>query len=405
MSDEQLKKISLDELKPGMYVHSIAEQRGNIQITSRGKVTSSKVIAQMRKKGIVAVVIDPSKAFTPEPEESTLAEAAVPQQDVSKPASGSANVAFEDELRRATVLHGKGKSLQKRILKSLSKGLPIDISVPKEFTKQLVGSIDRNPNALMCMTQIREKDSYLFEHSLNVAVLLANFGRHLGMQQSEILELAYAGFLHDIGKIKIPDEILHKPGRLTEEEMDVMRKHVEFGLDALREMGIPEHIIKTVGEHHERLDGLGYPLGAKEQDITTWGRMIAIVDTYDAITADRCYKPGMPSQRALQILMKDAPVKYDKTLVEQFVRCVGIYPVGTLVKLNNDRLAMVVEQRADMPLKPKVKAFYSTKNNHYIAPTDIDLAQTAGNIKIESAVKSSDYKIDFNRYFEEKISI
>ena len=389
------KNIGIEDLRPGMYVQGILEQRGNMKIKSQGKVTSKAAIEQLKKQGIIELMIDPSKEFVPdpEPEDEFLPEPEAPKEEV----------AFDAEVGKAKSLHDKGKGLQKRLMDSVAKGLPIDIAIPTEFTENLVGSIDRNPNALMCLTKIREKDSYLLEHSLNVAIILANFANHMGLPEDEVQELALSGFLHDIGKIKIPDEILHKPGRLTDQEMNIMRDHVYYGVRTLEQMEMPERIIRTMAEHHERLDGYGYPDGSRGEEISRFGRMIAIVDTYDAITADRCYKPGMPSQKALKILLQDSPDKYDRDLVQHFIKCVGIYPVGSLVKLNNEQVGMVIKQRDDKPLKPVVKIFYSIRGGHYMAPKDVDLATSQ--YEVEKAVVASEFGLDFNRFFNEKIAI
>lgn len=389
-----LKTLDIDNVQEGMYVESIAKQRGTFKITSRGRVTSQGAIDQLKAKGILEVVIDFSKQL-PEEEEAV----------VETPVEVPLEVSFETEMDVAFKLHEKGKTLQKRMLESVGKNLPIDIAIPQEFTENLVSSIDRNPNALMCMTKIREKDSYLLEHSLNVAILLANFATHIGLSEEDVQELSLSGFLHDIGKIKIPDSILHKPGRLTDQEMNIMRDHVYYGTKVLIEMGIPDSIINTVSAHHERLDGYGYPDGLRGDEISKFGRMIAIVDTYDAITADRCYKAGMSSKKALQILLKDSPAKYDEELVEQFVQCIGIYPVGSLVKLNNEKIAMVLKQHPVQSNKPLVKVFYSVRGGHYLSPTEIDLAASSNGIKIEDAVIASDFKLDFNKYFNESIVV
>lgn len=383
-----------------MYVQGIVEQRGNLKIKSQGKVKSQSIVDKLRAQGIIELTIDPSKEFIPDEAEE---EATEPEPEPEPEPDEPKQVSFENEVTKAKVLHTKGKGIQKRLLDSVAKGLPMDISIPEEFTEHLVGSIDRNPNALMCLTKIREKDSYLLEHSLNVAILLANFAKHMGVNEEDVQELALSGFLHDIGKIKIPDEILHKPGRLTEQEMNIMKDHVYYGIRTLEQMGMPERIVRTIGEHHERLDGYGYPDGLRGNEVSEFGRMIAIVDTYDAITADRCYKPGMPSQKALKILLEDSPEKYDRELVQRFIKCVGIYPVGSLVKLTNEQVGMVVEQREDEPLKPIVKIFYSARGNHYMAPKNVDLKTSRYNV--EKAVIASEFDIDFNRFFNEKIAI
>lgn len=281
--------------------------------------------------------------------------------------------------------------------------MPFDGSIPKAFSSKLVESVERNPDALLCLTKIREKDDYLLEHSLNVAILLANFAKHLGMTDNEVNELSYAGFLHDLGKIMIPDEILHKPGRLTDEEMDIMKGHVQHGVDHLLETDIQPHLIQAVAEHHERLDGLGYPQGKKGDEISMAGRMLAIADMYDALTADRVYKSGMSSQKAFSILMSEAPTRLDMYLVQQFIKCLGIYPVGSLVLLSNERLAMVMHQN-DSPLTPEVKVFYSVKQGHYLTPKDIDLS-TDKSLTISKAITASDYNIDINAFFERSVSV
>jgi putative nucleotidyltransferase with HDIG domain len=391
-----LKTFDIDDVEEGMFVDSIAKQQGKFKITSRGRVNSFAVIKQLKEKGILSVVVDMSKQIKADlVEQEEPAPALIPELPET--------VSFEAELGVATKLHLKGKHLQKTMLESISKNLPIDIAIPDAFTKNLVSSIDRNPNALMCMTKIREKDTYLLEHSLNVAILLANFGTYIDLDEQQIQELALSGFLHDIGKIKIPDEILHKPGFLNDQEMTIMKDHVYYGTKVLIEMGIPDSIVKTIGQHHERLDGYGYPEGLRGDEITHFGRMIAIVDTYDAITADRCYKVGMTSRKALQILLQDAPEKYDEVLVTQFVQCIGIFPAGSLVKLNNQKIAMVLKQNPVHATKPVVKVFYSVRGSHYLEPKELDLAAASNGVKIVDAVIASDFKLDFNKYFNESI--
>jgi putative nucleotidyltransferase with HDIG domain len=391
-----LKTFDIDDVEEGMFVDSIAKQQGKFKITSRGRVNSFAVIKQLKEKGILSVVVDMSKQIKADlVEQEEPAPALIPELPET--------VSFEAELGVATKLHLKGKHLQKTMLESISKNLPIDIAIPEAFTKNLVSSIDRNPNALMCMTKIREKDTYLLEHSLNVAILLANFGTYIDLDEQQIQELALSGFLHDIGKIKIPDEILHKPGFLNDQEMTIMKDHVYYGTKVLIEMGIPDSIVKTIGQHHERLDGYGYPEGLRGDEITHFGRMIAIVDTYDAITADRCYKVGMTSRKALQILLQDAPEKYDQVLVTQFVQCIGIFPAGSLVKLNNQKIAMVLKQNPVHATKPVVKVFYSVRGSHYLEPKELDLAAASNGVKIVDAVIASDFKLDFNKYFNESI--
>lgn len=396
MANDNLKIITINELTPGMYVNQIVQQSGKVKLKSQGRVSNANIVASLRQRGVVKVEIDLSKQFDPE-----TGELISQQTEVMPEKAPKIRKALAVELKNAETLYRQGKAIQKVLLNAVQKGLPFDDRIPQEFSHNLVTSVDRNPDALLCLSRIREKDDYLLEHSLNVAILLANFARFVGLPDERVEELACAGFLHDLGKIRIPDEILHKPGRLDDAEMAVMRRHVEYGVEALMEVTLDQTLIRTVSEHHERLDGGGYPAGTHGDNISVDGRMLAIADMYDALTADRCYKPGMPCQRAFQILIKESPHKLDQALVQQFIKCMGVYPVGSLVKLSNDKLAMVVTQ-SDAPLTPVVKVFYSLKGNHYLPAKDIDLsAQSA--IKVDSAVKASDYGIDFNQYFSQNV--
>ncbi|MEM7419229.1 MAG: HD-GYP domain-containing protein [Pseudomonadota bacterium] len=396
-----LQKITIDQLKPGMFVHQIVEQKGKLSITNQGRVTSDAIINTLKKRGVKTLVIDTDKAFNPNSNADSSTGAVASPSAVKQTASKS--VSFDTELARAVKLHEQGKAIQHALQKNLQKEMPFDGSIPKAFSSKLVESVERNPDALLCLTKIREKDDYLLEHSLNVAILLANFAKHLGMTDNEVNELSYAGFLHDLGKIMIPDEILHKPGRLTDEEMDIMKGHVQHGVDHLLETDIQPHLIQAVAEHHERLDGLGYPQGKKGDEISMAGRMLAIADMYDALTADRVYKSGMSSQKAFSILMSEAPTRLDMYLVQQFIKCLGIYPVGSLVLLSNERLAMVMHQN-DSPLTPEVKVFYSVKQGHYLTPKDVDL-KTDKSLTIVKAITASDYNIDINAFFERSVSV
>ncbi|CAB9495996.1 HD-GYP domain-containing protein [Alteromonas macleodii] len=396
-----IKKITIDQLIPGMFVHQILEQKGTLTVKSQGRVISNDVVNVLKKQGVKTLAIDTEKAFDPSNNSTSSTGNSKPNN--SNKAEKAKKVSLENELTRASKLHEQGKAIQKLLLASVQKETPFDASIPKAFSSKLVESVDRNPDALLCLTKIREKDDYLLEHSLNVAILLANFGKFLGMSEEEVQDLSYAGFLHDLGKIKIPDEILHKPGRLTDSEMDIMKGHVKHGVDYLKETDIAQPLIQAISEHHERLDGLGYPAGTKGDDISKAGRMLAIADMYDALTADRVYKAGMSSQKAFSILMNDAPTRLDKSLVQQFIKCLGVYPVGSLVLLSNERLAMVLEQKGS-PLTPLVKVFYSVRNSHYLTPKDIDLSIDK-TVSITKAVIASDYKIDVNAFFERSVSV
>lgn len=385
--------IGIEKLVVGMYVRKIAEQKaGTVQIKTSGRVNNQAIINELKRKGITRLVIDTDLSSHAEKSDATDKQ----QEPLAT------CVPLASELIKAENIYQQGMALQKNLYAAVLEGTPFEAAVPAEFARALVGSLNRNPDALLLLSRIRDKDTYLLEHSLNVGILSANFARFLGMSPPEIEAVAYSSLLHDMGKIMIPDEILHKPGRLTHDEMEVMKKHVEYGVDFLTAMNIESSLISVISEHHERLDGQGYPNQLSGDEISYNGRILAITDMYDALTADRCYKAGMSSQNALKILMKDSEIKLDATLLKQFIKCMGIYPLGSLVELSNKRVAMVMHHNEQQPLRPTVKMFYSISGGHYITPKDVDLNKEP-QLNIVKAVTAAEYNIDINRFFKESI--
>lgn len=308
------------------------------------------------------------------------------------------------EAHHADNLYRQARQLQQRAFDDITKGNSLDVAEFQRCADGIIDSIFRNQDALLCISRMREKDAYLLEHSVNVAILMTIFARHLKFDDKTIEQLATGALLHDIGKIQVPNVILNKPGRLNEVEFFEMRKHVEYSKDILMKTeGISAISLDVAANHHERPDGNGYPQGLSGNQLSLHARMIAIVDTYDAITANRVYKDGQTGIKALKILRKDCPSHFDAQLVAQFIGAVGTYPPGTLVKLENQKLALVLENN---PLKlscPTVKVFFHTKHRHYLSPTTLDLAAKNCLDKIESVVDPAEYNIDIKRFFNEFI--
>jgi len=230
-------------------------------------------------------------------------------------------------------------------------------------------------------------------------MLLANFGRFLELERPILRELTIGGLLHDTGKIMIPDAVLHKPAKLSDDEFTLMKSHVTHSIALLRDAkGITDIMMTVAACHHERLDGRGYPHGLAAERLDLYARMSTIVDVYDALTANRCYKPGMPATAAFRILLQGAGSQFDEDLVRKFIKCMGIHPVGSLVKLQSGKLAIVVERNEQAPLQPKVKVIYSTIGQHHLEVKLLDLSRSGANEGIESAVDPKAYGIDLRRY-------
>jgi len=366
-----LKIIPISKLLPGMFVQSVTKQTGRIKIKNQGWVKTQAGIDKLKNAGILEVEIDPDKTLTdsvPE-KEPTQTSTIIKKRDPWQKVHSS-----EQEMGKAKKLYDEAKTLQIKAFKDIKAGRDIDIAPFRELASGFMDSVFRNQDALACLTQMRQKDAYLLEHSINVSILMGIFAKHLGVDKDLIVELTTGALLHDIGKIKTPDEVLNKPGRLTEAEFEIMKLHALYSKQILEESGLTGVAVDIAGMHHERLDGKGYPFGKKGDEISLYVRMASIVDVYDALTAERVYKAGMEPIKAFKILKDGCPDSFDGELLTKFIQCIGIHPVGTLVRLSSQKVGLVTESNPATPLKPTVKTFYSAKHGRYTEVQDIDLS-------------------------------
>jgi putative nucleotidyltransferase with HDIG domain len=396
---EKLNKINISELTLGMYVISIVNPNKQVNVKSEGFISSQATITKLRKLGIKQLFIDPSKT-----KKSPLVAGKESTNDTSEKKTTEdiykSSHSFNAEITKAKSLFSDAKSLQKKLLSDISKDKQIDMQSINNTTNAIVDSVFRNQDALSCMARLRIKDEYLIEHSLNVSILISIFAKHLRIEKNIIEQLALGAFLHDVGKIKIPDRILNKPGRFTDDEYEIMKRHVEYGVEIIsQETDISPIALDIIHQHHERLDGQGYPNKLANDEINLYARMIAIVDSYDAMTADRVYKKGMSPIKAFKILSAGAEKSYDKSLVEQFIQCLGVYPIGTLVKLTSGKLGLISQLNKSKPLNPFVKVFYNTRLNQAVAITEVDLSLPKHQDQIDSCIRPEDFKLNLLGFF------
>jgi len=392
---EKLKKIPLSDLKIGMYVLSIFTKNKGVNIKSEGYIFKDSSIAQLKKSLVTFVEIDPSRTKQSE-KKNTIKQPNSNDAPIKKPSTTS----LDNEMKKASKLYNNAKILQKKILKDITHNKVINTQAVQDSTNAIVDSIFRNEDALSCMSRLRIKDDYLVEHSLNVSILMTIFCKHMNVERKIMEDLALGAFLHDIGKVLVPNEVLNKPGKFTDEEYTIMKTHVLLGVKVLEETpNIPDIVMTVVKEHHERINGKGYPYNLSLDQISQYGRMIAIVDSYDAMTAERVYKAGMHPIKAFKILVAESPNSYDSELVEQFIQCLGLYPVGTLVKLNSGKIGLISQLNKSKPLKPFVRVFYNTRLNQAIPMEEINLSKPKYNDQIESCIKPKEFKLDLLRFF------
>jgi HD-GYP domain-containing protein (c-di-GMP phosphodiesterase class II) len=273
----------------------------------------------------------------------------------------------------------QASTLVRTVMQDARLGKAIELDQVQPVVQSITESILRNPGALVGLLRIKNKDDYTFLHSVSVCTLLVAFCRSRNLPADITHQAGLGGLLHDTGKALVPDAILNKPGPLTDEEFAIIKKHPEDGYNILKqspEIGpIPLDITL---HHHERRDGSGYPGKQAEEGISELAQMAAIVDVYDAITADRCYHKGMSAAAALRKIYEWSKFHFNPQYAQEFMRCVGIYPVGTMVLLESGRLGVVVEPHETNLLAPKVNVFFHTKKNVYIKPETVDLSRALG---------------------------
>lgn len=384
-----------------MFVHSVTKQTGKIKIKKQGWVKTPIGVQQLIKAGILEIEIDPDKTIISQSAPVTTDDVKVEPIKPRDPWQTTHSV--EQEMDKALKLYTEAKQLQGKAFTEIKSGNSIDIAPFKELASGFIDSVFRNQDALACITRMREKDTYLLEHSINVSILISIFAKHLGFERALIEELATGALLHDIGKIQIPDNILNKPGKLTDDEYKVMQNHALFSKQILEKSGLKGIAVDIAGYHHERLDGTGYPFAKQADEISLYVRMASIVDVYDALTAERVYKAGMEPIKAFKILKDGCPDSFDGELLTKFIQCIGVHPVGTLVKLSSQKVGLVTKSNPSSPLKPVVKTFYNAKHAHYTEVSDIDLAHNRTQDSLEAAVKPTDFNIDLIRFFKNSI--
>jgi len=394
-----IKRIPISSLKVGMYVSDLnSDWIPHSNFKKKGKIKQEIVIEKIKQLGIQEIYIDTFQGMDIK-DAPTLAE--VDKENEQKlntsgelASLNKPSVGLVDELGVAQKVHQEAVVLVDGILNDVKSGQALQLDAIESLAEDMLDSLFRNHNALACLGCIREKDSYLMEHSVNLSVLMSIFGKSMQLDRSLLQQTIAGALLHDIGKVMVPDEILHKPGRLSNNEFTVMKQHVSLGQQHLLNIeGISPLTVKIVSEHHERMDGSGYPAGLCGHEISPQGRMAAIVDVYDAITADRCYHKGMTPSMAIKRLLEWSDHHLDRSLVDHFIQCIGIYPIGSLVLLESGRLAAVVEVNEFDQRLPKVRVMFHTKFKCFIKTELIDLAKPSVQDRIIKAVDPVDYRI------------
>ena len=380
-----LKKIDASQLRVGMFIEDLScDWMTHPFVRNRFLLVSEAEIAKIRDAGIHDVVIDSARGLDVQ-DAPTLAEArAQTEAELTVIAARPVvvtRVSLGEELQRAAAIRRQAAGLVRTVMQDARLGKAVELDQVSPMVESITASILRNPGALTSLLRIKTADDYTFLHSVSVCTLLVAFCRARELDAETTYQAGLGGLLHDTGKALVPDKILNKPGALTEEEFAIIRRHPRDGHDLLaKTAGIGPIPLDITLHHHERRDGSGYPdkQGGGGDPISELAQMAAIVDVYDAITADRCYHKGMSAAEALRKMYEWSKFHFNPQYVQEFMRCVGIYPVGTMVMLDSGRLAVVVEPHPTNLLAPKVNVFFNTKTNVYLRPHTVDLSRALG---------------------------
>ncbi|MBB5021413.1 HD-GYP domain-containing protein [Desulfurispira natronophila] len=393
------KKVSVEHLQEGMYIHDL--NCGWVEhpfLSNRFLIMDQHAIEQIIELGIQEVYIDTRKGLDVGVGQSiehvnreldaTIEKVANghlarnndgPQETQTLAHQGFDKrpdpVEFKEEVGVARRIRTEANDVVVHLLHDARMGKRVEAERLEVVVEDMIGSIFRNQNALLSLGRIRHMDRYTFEHSVNVAALLIAFAKTLDFDMATIRHIGTGALLHDLGKTRVPESILNKPDKLTNEEFIIMKRHVVYSYEILsRTPDINEIALQVAAQHHERYDGTGYPHRLKGESISLFGQMAAIVDVYDAITSDRCYHKGEPPTVVLRKMLEWSKHHFEPILVQKFIQCVGIYPPGTMVRLKNDQLAIVLDINPQGLLNPVVKVIYDTRERSYIKPKVIDLS-------------------------------
>ena len=325
----------------------------------------------------------------------------------TRPVNHIDSAAVEDEIEAARAARQKVCEALDEVVDDIQRGRKIAVVGLKNAVTGITESVVRNPDACMWLRLVKDRDSYTYYHLLDTSALAIAFGRHLGFSRLELADIGLGAMLIDIGKLKLPAELVRKAAPLSEIEQQEVKKHVDYSVELLHQVpDISKRVFEIVQAHHECFNGSGYPRGSAGREIPPQARMVAITDFFDAITSDRPYALAISPHDAMRRLYDECGKSFQRELVEQFIQCLGIYPTGTLVELHSGEVGIVVGQNRVRRLLPRLMLILGADKKPLANFVDIDLATQANKlgddytaVTIKRSVEPEAYGIDPRQFY------
>lgn len=384
-----LKRISVKDVRMGMFINELCGSWMDHPFwRSQFILDDPADLKNLQASGIREIWIDTAKGADVSAGTAIKTDSEVAQETEALLLAASKHqkkdqVSLDDEIKQAIKLCNKARDAVMVMFNDARMGKAVQIDNAKTLVEEISNSARRHPHALISLARLKSADEYTYMHSVAVCALMIALARQLNMNEEMTREAGLAGLLHDIGKIAIPNHILNKPGKLTDAEFTIVKTHPERGAQILGfSHSVSEQVRDVCLHHHEKFDGTGYPDKLSGTNISLMARMGAVCDVYDAITSNRPYKKGWPPAESIRKMAEWSKGHFDEAVFQAFVKSVGIYPTGSLVRLESGRLGVVIEQHESSLLTPKVNVFFSAKTKSAIAQEIIDLSKLSGTDKI-----------------------